>query len=405
MESHILTKIIRDTDECENNSTYNGYLHLRILSIFMILLSSGIGIFLPILLGGDFLTTKIFKNQKESYFLKVFYFICKNFGQGVIFATGFIHLLQPANEALTSSCLGGAFQEYPFAFALCMLSIFSIYLIEIITRHYIEKLVTNGKAEHQHGHGLFNIGEILEDEHLKEHGILTNNNHNHNACHSTDSTDNRPRVTDDLEDEAQIDSYELTNNAKKEFADDLESGSAENSSQQLSVDTVVRNKHDHHSLESMNQIMSVCILEFGVIFHSVFIGLTLGVVSGNQFKILFIVLVIHQGLEGLGCGARISESELSNRIKYIFGAMYTCSTPIAVAIGLGVRTKLSMDSVGVNVASGVFDSISAGILMYNAFSLLFGAFNEYPGDLKMKLLAYVTTCFGVGIMALLGKWA
>jgi len=85
--------------------------------------------------------------------------------------------------------------------------------------------------------------------------------------------------------------------------------------------------------------------------------------------------------------------------------MFTLTTPVAIAIGLGVRSSLNMESIGINIVSGVFDSISAGILMYNGFSLLFSAFNDYPGRLGMKLLAYVTTCFGVGIMALLGKWA
>ena len=47
------------------------------------------------------------------------------------------------------------------------------------------------------------------------------------------------------------------------------------------------------------------ILEFGVIFHSVIIGLNLGVV-GSEFSTLYPVLVFHQSFEGLGIGARMS---------------------------------------------------------------------------------------------------
>jgi len=47
-------------------------------------------------------------------------------------ATAFIHLLSPGLSELTSPCLGAAWQVYPYALALAMLSIFSIFIIEII---------------------------------------------------------------------------------------------------------------------------------------------------------------------------------------------------------------------------------------------------------------------------------
>ncbi|CAI8494407.1 unnamed protein product [Hanseniaspora opuntiae] len=349
--------IIQARDSCVNNSSYDGYLHLRILSIFMILLSSGLGIFLPLILGSNFLTKKVFTSKKEFSFINVFYFICKNFGQGVIFATSFIHLLQPANEELTGECLSPAWQVYPYAF---------------------------GDAAKNHGHGLFNVGEILEHGHLKEHGILTEGNHDHEKCNTE---------------------------VKEEDINAMELGLAKNdddvTSENSSTETIMKGESftHAHELDTLHKVLSVCILEFGVIFHSVFVGLTLGVVSKDQFKVLFVVLVFHQLFEGLGCGTRIAEVEFSGRIKALFGVMYTLTTPISIAIGLGVRSSLNMDSNGMNIVSGVFDSISAGILMYNGFSLLFSSFNDFPGRIGMKLLAYVTTCFGVGIMALLGKWA
>lgn len=42
------------------------------------------------------------------------------------------------------------------------------------------------------------------------------------------------------------------------------------------------------------QILSVAILEFGVVFHSIIIGLTLAVSGPSQFVILFIVIIFHQ---------------------------------------------------------------------------------------------------------------
>ncbi|CAI8494448.1 unnamed protein product [Hanseniaspora opuntiae] len=348
--------IIQARDSCVNNSSYDGYLHLRILSIFMILLSSGLGIFLPLILGSNFLTKKVFTSKKEFSFINVFYFICKNFGQGVIFATSFIHLLQPANEELTGECLSPAWQEYPYAFGICMLSSFSIYLLEIVSRYYIETILKKGDAAKNHGHGLFNVGEILDHGHLKEHGILTEGNHDHEKCNTE---------------------------VKEEDINAMELGLAKNdddvTSENSSTETIMKGEaFTHaHELDTLHKVLSV----------------------------LFVVLVFHQLFEGLGCGTRIAEVEFSGRIKALFGVMYTLTTPISIAIGLGVRSSLNMDSNGMNIVSGVFDSISAGILMYNGFSLLFSSFNDFPGRIGMKLLAYVTTCFGVGIMALLGKWA
>ncbi len=42
------------------------------------------------------------------------------------------------------------------------------------------------------------------------------------------------------------------------------------------------------------QILGVAILEFGVLFHSVIIGLTLSLTSPDEFTTLFIVIIFHR---------------------------------------------------------------------------------------------------------------
>lgn len=114
------------------------------------------------------------------------------------------------------------------------------------------------------------------------------------------------------------------------------------------------------------QLTGIFILEFGVIFHSIFIGLTLAV-SGEEFVVLYIVLVFHQSFEGLALGSRLASIEWPQSKRwtpYLLGAGYALSTPIAIAIGLGVRTTFSPGSRDFLVVNGVFDSLSAGILIY-----------------------------------------
>lgn len=376
----------RHEEACPSTSEYDGHLNLRILSIFIIMISSAIGIYIPIL-------TKNLGKKSQHPIMKTVFFIARYFGQGVIFATAFIHLLQPANEALTSECLTGTWQVYPFAFAICMGAVFGIYLLEILARHYIEKLT--GVDEGMHGHGHFGSNELLEKNHLEQHGVETH------PCSSDQEV--AVKENDDEDTEEVSKKVEEFDDLEKNItdSDDLE----KNSSDADTLDEEETGTPTSKQMSYQNQLVSVCILEFGIIFHSVFVGLTLGVV-GNEFKTLFCVLVFHQMFEGAACGTRIVELGRKHlKTQLLFGLFYTLTTPISIAIGVGVRHSLSMASMKATIVSGCFDSVSAGILIYNSFELLFLAFNEHKGNIKMKLLAYFTTCVGVAIMALLGRWA
>jgi zinc transporter 1/2/3 len=79
------------------------------------------------------------------------------------------------------------------------------------------------------------------------------------------------------------------------------------------------------------QIAAFLILEFGVIFHSVIIGLNLGT-AGSEFNTLYPVLVFHQSFEGLGIGARMSAIPFPNRLRWLPWFLctgYGLTTPIA----------------------------------------------------------------------------
>lgn len=160
------------------------------------------------------------------------------------------------------------------------------------------------------------------------------------------------------------------------------------------------------------QMTALFILEFGVIFHSIFIGLTLAV-AGKEFNVLYIVLVFHQTFEGLGLGSRLATAEWPKRkawMPWVLGAAYGVTTPIAIAIGLVVRTTFAPGSQRTQIVNGVFDAISAGILLYTGLvELMAHEFMFNPemrkSSIKMMLFAYLCMCLGAGLMALLGKWA
>lgn len=158
------------------------------------------------------------------------------------------------------------------------------------------------------------------------------------------------------------------------------------------------------------QIAGFLILEFGIIFHSVIIGMNLGV-SGDEFSTLYPVLVFHQSFEGLGIGARMSSIPFDRRswLPWILCALYGFTTPISIGIGLGLRTTYNPNSFTANVVSGVFDAVSAGILIYSGLvELLARDFIFNPvrtRDGKRIVFMLVSVYLGAGIMSLLGHWA
>ncbi|GMG19630.1 unnamed protein product [Ambrosiozyma monospora] len=353
--------LVRDDDsdgatpECQVQSDYDDKnWGARISSIFVIMVTSMFGAFFPIL-------------SSRYSFIRLpnwCFFIAKFFGSGVIIATSFIHLLQPANENLSDDCLGGVFASYPLAFGIALIMLFVMFFIELIAYKYVEDFIVPKaqqaiNAGHAHTHGMGNGDYATKDFEENDSGK---------------SADEKHIVNEDPDSSIQ------------------ENDSAAN---------------------YLGNLLAVFILEFGIIFHSVFVGLTLGC-AGKEFVTLYIVLVFHQMFEGLGLGTRIAMVDWpkSKRLTpWLLALAYGLTTPISIAIGVGVRNSYLPGSRTALITNGVFDSISAGILIYTglvelmAHEFLFS--EEFKGKEAMgkMVVAYIVMMVGAGVMALLGKWA
>lgn len=146
---------------------------------------------------------------------------------------------------------------------------------------------------------------------------------------------------------------------------------------------------------------AIFILEFGVVFHSVFVGLTLAV-AGAEFNTLYIVLAFHQTFEGLGLGSRLaavpwpsSKKRKQSLMPYFFALAYGLSTPIALAVGLGVRNTYKPGSETALIVNGVFDSISAGILIYTGLVELMAHEFMFSAVMRRARLRVVMAAFGM----------
>jgi zinc transporter 1/2/3 len=339
-----------------SSNDYNGQLGARISAIFVIGIVSSIATFFPVV-----------AQRAPRFRVPLYvYLFAKYFGAGVIVATAFIHLLDPAYDEIgPASCVGmtGHWADYSWCPAIVLTSLMIIFLMDFGAERYVEKKygLCRDDPEPIMATG---VEPQADARRLSAHGQAIDRPH---------SADKNNKQMKELESQS-----------------DLEEATIERSFQQ--------------------QIAAFLILEFGVIFHSVIIGLNLGV-TGDEFATLYPVLVFHQSFEGLGIGARMSSIPFrkGSWLPWILCTAYGLTTPIAIAIGLGVRTTYNPGSFTANVVSGILDAISAGILIYTGLvELLARDFLFDPHrtqDDKRLTFMVCSLLLGTGIMALLGKWA
>lgn len=351
-----------------------GSTHLRIGAIFIIWASSTVVTLFPVL------TRRV---PRLSVNREIFDF-AKYFGSGVIIATAFIHLLSPAasNEELGSPCLNENFQNYPFAFAFAMIAMFAVFFVEVIA-YRVGSQYANQLAYDPHAGG---------HHHAIEHGGNQHHQHDHHHHHDT-ATGTKILTPDDIENAAAVSGGGSAAEAKILAESDSSSG----------ITAIAMSAQ-------ASEILGVMILEFGVIFHSVIIGITLG--TTPDFVVLFIVIIFHQMFEGLGLGTRLAFLPIGMKswIPTVGALAYGAVTPIGIAIGLGVRGSFNGDSTKAALITGIFDSVSAGILLYTGTVELLAhefIFNEKMRNapLRKVLVSILEMLTGAGLMALLGRWA
>ncbi|CAG7932028.1 unnamed protein product [Penicillium olsonii] len=328
-----------------SDNDYNGHLGARISSIFVILFVSSAFTVFPVLS----------KRMPSWKIPQSVYLFARYFGTGVILATAFVHLLDPAYKRIgPKTCIGqsGYWSEYSWCAAIVLGSIVVIFLLDLAAEVYVEHKY--GVSRDEEATNVF-----LQDPNAPDW--------------------NQPTPTG------------------QEKQGGIETWSSEGDS--ISAERSFR-----------QQIAAFLLLEFGIIFHSVIIGLNLGV-TGSEFATLYPVLVFHQSFEGLGIGARMSAIPFGKHtwLPWILCAAYGLTTPISIAIGLGVHTTYTPGSKVSLIIQGVLNAISAGILIYTSLvELLARDFLFDPSRTKRrsKLLFMVgCTLLGAGIMALIGKWA
>ncbi|KAF3070665.1 Zinc-regulated transporter 2 [Daldinia childiae] len=202
-----------------------------------------------------------------------------------------------------------------------------------------------------------------------------------------------------------------------------------------------------------SEVVGVAVLEAGIIFHSLLIGVTLVVAGDSFFVTLFVVILFHQMFEGIALGTRIAsvgqlneaEGENANHAqlarddttstqvptsidngdslqeskdlnslpmsqKFLMAIAFALVTPVGMAIGIGVLNQFNGNDPKTLIALGTLDALSAGILIWVGVVEMWAGDWMFGGELA-NAGALITTLGGLGLVAgmalmgFLGKWA
>lgn len=169
---------------------------------------------------------------------------------------------------------------------------------------------------------------------------------------------------------------------------------------------------DHHHGGDNNKL-SVSLMEAGIIFHSIIIGLILVVTPDSSFNTLLAVVVFHQFFEGLALGARISLLPNTSIFptKFAMAFLFTLITPIGMAIGIGVLDSFNGNDPSTMIAFGTLNAISAGILIWvGVVDMWARDWVVEKGELLHSgavktIVSLIALMLGMILMSVLGKWA
>ncbi|GLC65813.1 hypothetical protein PLESTF_000346000 [Pleodorina starrii] len=153
------------------------------------------------------------------------------------------------------------------------------------------------------------------------------------------------------------------------------------------------------------------LFELGCIFHSVIIGISLGVNQTNSREVrsLLIALAFHQWLEGIGLASVIVLGGFSVLKGAAMIATYSLTCPVGVAVGMAIANTYNAESTKSRGIQGAFNGVSGGMLLYISLVQLVAEDmgRRIPGrDSPMRRMGcFAALCGGAASMCLLAVWA
>lgn len=345
-----------------------------------------------------------------------FLFIVRHFGTGVLIATAFVHLLPTAFTSLGDPCLSKFWTEdYPaMPGAIALAAVFLVALIEMI--------FSPGQQMCGASRDVSNL--VRQPEPPCQAKSCPKTERENNCDPNANNERRRPRH-DPLCGRATSLGRGLSRmSMQAEILDRIEAEERQPEEQKQEEEEEEEKKEAHEDTESISAfsispemkrkkaLMQCVLLEVGILFHSVFIGMALSVSIGNDFVILLIAIAFHQTFEGLALGSRIAALTWSEGAlqPWLMALAYGCTTPLGQAIGLATHTLYNPQSEVGLVMVGTMNAISSGLLVYASLVELLS--EDFLSDESWRILrgkrrvyACLLVFFGAAGMSLVGAWA
>ncbi|KAI7694373.1 zinc-regulated transporter 2, partial [Hortaea werneckii] len=366
---------------------------LHVFALFLILLLSTLACSFPIIV------KRFPKLPVPSYAL----FLSRHFGTGVLIATAFVHLLPTAYTSLTDPCLPSFWNEgYPaMSGFIAMCSVLAVVGIEMVFaikgaghNHSVDLEQLRGDRNLRPKVGRSESSNSFRHEPLGQYDeadvSVPLHEHNSPRAGSTDTAEtlNKPLPPEPpfQDDDSDPDLDELdpmvADDDRQPLTSDSNDDQAQHSNGHLHPSSSRRNRkvafadppttHSNSSptaqdtAHEQRAVLQCLMLEAGILFHSVFIGMALSVSTGAAFVVLLVAISFHQTFEGLALGSRIagiSSFPPSSPKPWLMSAMYGVTTPIGQAIGLAVHRLYDPESQFGLLMVGIVNAISSGLLL------------------------------------------
>ncbi|OJD20122.1 hypothetical protein ACJ73_08546 [Blastomyces percursus] len=366
---------------------------------------------------------------------RYFLFLSRHFGTGVLIATAFVHLLPTAFISLTHPCLPRFWNKgYPATAGLvAMVAVMIVVTIEMFfalrgAKHVhgseYDTLIDEGAPYHETSSIPLVIGDSRKGVQL---GKVRSTPHPHDDPPSNPGSSPHdltleegssapmlpktrgggPQVGDDED----LDLEELDPFPDTSSTDDDSRGHHDS-----------RHNHNHHPSSqtisthaAQKQLLQCLLLEAGILFHSVFIGMALSVATGTSFLVLLVAISFHQTFEGFALGSRIASLipalfPASSPKPWLMAFAYGATTPIGQAIGLGLHNLYDPASTAGLLMVGVTNAFSSGLLLFAGLVELLA--EDFLSDKSYETLrgrsrieACIAAAAGALLMALVGAFA
>lgn len=123
--------------------------------------------------------------------------------------------------------------------------------------------------------------------------------------------------------------------------------------------------HSSHSMFQHSTLRSIMLL-VALSFHSVFEGIAIGLQESSADLIsIFIAVIVHKAVMAFSLGLNIARSDMSRKNFILSNVFFSLSSPIGVAIGIGMSDLPS--SLATDVCNGILQGIAGGTFLYITF--------------------------------------